>query len=162
MFIHHYITFSMCQHTLVSTAALLSTCISMCSVSTTKLVLITTQSVNSQFSLQESSTKQKNNRLNQTMRKSTQLAKNVICCTMSSLKAPTCMLQHCTVLFRRMWSIIDWCMSWKLENFISCLCNDVESHCYRISPNSVLLYAFISGPHDSGHLLRKHIAETLK
>lgn len=71
------------------------------------------------------------------MRKSTHLTKNVICYIMSSLKPPTCMLQDCTVLFKRMWNIIDCCMFLKLENFMSHLCIDVEFHCYRTSPVTV-------------------------
>ena len=47
------------------------------------------------------------------------------------------MLQDCTVLFKRMWSIIDCCMFLKLENFRSHLCNVVEFHCYRTSPVTV-------------------------
>jgi hypothetical protein len=51
------------------------------------------------------------------------------------------MLQHCTVLFKIMWSIIDCCMFLKLENFMSHLCNDVEFHCYGSSP--VTVYCFM-------------------
>jgi len=57
MFIQHYITFSMHKHTSVSTIALLSACINMCSVSKTTSVLITRQFVYSQFTLQGDATK---------------------------------------------------------------------------------------------------------
>jgi hypothetical protein len=51
------------------------------------------------------------------------------------------MLQHCTVLFKIMWSIIDCCMLLKWEKFyITSVYNDVEFRCYRTSP--VTVYCF--------------------